>query len=116
MGLAAAPVLPSCSNQFVEEKVAEWWAYAFSLFAKFGRYVVTSDETEQGEVVERYPSWWLRSSEVGFMSWTPSGKPSANSDVEPMLPVTPDWPVSMRMFAALVPIGVVAIAVLAHQW
>merc|ERR1711963_503255 len=114
--LAAMKALTSCSNQFAEEKVSEWWTYAFSLFAKFGRYVVTSNETEQGEVLQRYPAWWLRDPEVGFVNWSPSGRPSASSDVDPLQRVSQDWPFSMRMFAGMMPVGVVAIAALAHQW
>merc|ERR1712048_363576 len=114
--LAAAEALTSCSNQFAEEKVAEWWVYAFSLFAKFGRYVVTSNETEQGEVVQRFPTWWLESPEVGFMSWSPSGRSSASSNTEPRLHISRDWPLSMGMATAVMAVGVVAIAALAHQW
>jgi len=113
---AAAEALTLCSNHFAEEKVNEWWSFAFSLFAKFGRYVVTSNETEQGEAVERYPTWWLQSPEVGFMNWSPSGRSSASSDAEPLQRVSRNWPVSMPTLAGLIAVSVVLIAALAHLW
>jgi hypothetical protein len=117
--LAAAEALTSCSNQFAEETVAEWWAYAFSLFAKFGRYAITSNETEQGEVVQRYPKWWLENPQAGFVNWSPDGnsQSSADSDhAEPLQSISGNWPLPVHMFVALTAVGVVAIAVLAHQW
>lgn len=110
--LAAADALTLCSNTFAEEKVAEWWDLAFSLFAKFGRYAITSNETEQGEVVQSYPTWWLQSAEVGYTNWSPSGNSPGTSDVEPLF--------SVRAFTALMAVvvvaGNVAVAALAHQW
>jgi len=114
--LVAVEALTSCSNKFVEEKVAEWWGYAFSLFAKFGRYVVTSNETEQGETEERYPAWWLESPEVGFMNWSPSGKPSPSSAAEPLQRISRNWPLPTGTLTALMAVGVVAMMALAHQW
>jgi len=71
--LAAAELLTSRSNAFAEAKVAEWWSFAFSLFAKFGRYAVTSNESANGEVLQRYPDWWIASPEVGYTLWAPQG-------------------------------------------
>merc|ERR1712151_983390 len=86
-------------------------------FAKFGRYVVTANETERGEVVQRYPTWWLESPEVGFMSWSPSGRSSARSDTEGLQHIFQNWPLSMGMVAAVMAVGAVAIvAFAAHQW
>jgi len=67
----AAQLLASCSNAFAEEKVAEWWKMAWSLFAKFGRYAVTHNETS--ETLQEYPQWWMDSIEVGFTMWAPEG-------------------------------------------
>lgn len=64
------------SNEFASAKVAEWWSFAWSLFAKYGRYVETFSESEEhGENVtaQEYPEWWLRSADVGFSSWQPEG-------------------------------------------
>jgi len=36
------------SNDFAEAKLAEWWDFAGHIWAKFGRYVVTYNETEIG--------------------------------------------------------------------
>lgn len=112
---AAAVALTSCSNSFAEAKIAEWWDYAFSLFARFGRYTITSNETEQGETLQRYPAWWLKSSEVAFMSWSPKGR-LPGTDAGPTQPQFPDLPFSMNMLAALLAVAVVAIAAVAHQW
>jgi len=70
---AAVELLTQRSNAFVEQSVGEWWEFAFSLFAKFSRYVTTQDESVGGETLQRYPEWWLRSPEVGFTSWRPEG-------------------------------------------
>jgi len=69
----AARELSHCSNEFAEEKVAEWWDFAWSLFAKFGRYAVTYNESDVGEGYVYYPAWWLNSPEVGFSLWSPNG-------------------------------------------
>jgi len=71
--LAAAELLTSRSNAFAEAKVAEWWSFAFSLFAKFGRYTVTHNESATGEELQRFPEWWIASPEVGYTLWAPQG-------------------------------------------
>jgi len=43
------------------------------MFGKYGRNVVIHNESTIGEVVTRYPEWWLRSPEVGFTSWNAEG-------------------------------------------
>mmetsp|Transcript_91102 Transcript_91102/g.253664 ORF Transcript_91102/g.253664 Transcript_91102/m.253664 type:complete len:663 (+) Transcript_91102:71-2059(+) len=70
---AALELLTARSNSFAEAKVGEWWDFAWSLFAKYGRYVITYDETAHGEAVQRYPDWWVLSPEVGFTLWAPQG-------------------------------------------
>jgi len=65
--------MTTCSNSFAQAKVDEWWAFAWSLFAKFGRYAITYNESANGEAFQIYPSWWLNSPEVGFSTWSPSG-------------------------------------------
>jgi len=70
---AASRVLAACSNKFAEEKVAQWWEFAFSLFAKFGRYSITYNESAKGEAPMVYPDWWLNSMEVGYSLWTTQG-------------------------------------------
>jgi len=69
----ANEVLTACSNTFAEKKVAEWWEFAGSLFAKFGRYSITFNETAQGELPMVYPVWWLNAPDVGYSMWTPNG-------------------------------------------
>jgi dipeptidase len=68
-------VLTARSNAFAEEKVAEWWAFAWTLIAKYRGYVITHNETMTGEEArgQPYPSWWLESPEVGFATWTDKG-------------------------------------------
>merc|ERR1712146_453986 len=61
------------SNAFVKEAVANWWTFAFNMFAKFGRFAITYNESTKGQVGTRYPEWWLRSPEVGFTSWKEEG-------------------------------------------
>lgn len=88
---AALAVLSSNCDAFVEAKVAEWWDFAFSLFAKFGRMVVTYNDTDSGESMAgwAYPEWWANSAAVGYSTWTPSGPfhgvddclPSSNSQL-----------------------------------
>merc|ERR1739848_903941 len=48
-------------------------SFAFSMFAKYGRFVVNHNESATGDVLIRYPRWYLRSPEVGFSSWTANG-------------------------------------------
>merc|ERR1712050_569737 len=50
-----------------------WWDFAWSLFAKFGRYVITHNESANGEGVQQYPDWWVNSAEVGYTLWTVNG-------------------------------------------
>merc|ERR1711879_1053554 len=42
---------------------------------KFGRYVVTYNETEKGTDAfgQEYPEWWLRNPDVGFTTWARDG-------------------------------------------
>lgn len=62
-----------CSNEFAEAQVAEWWVFAWSLFGKCGRYVITHNETAKGEEKQFFLTWWLESPEVGYVSWAPQG-------------------------------------------
>jgi len=64
------------SNAFAEAKLAEWWELAGHIFAKYGRYVVTYNESEVGgedAAGQAYPEWWLASPEVGFLTWSRNG-------------------------------------------
>eukprot|EP00931_Biecheleriopsis_adriatica_P116212 TRINITY_DN9188_c0_g1_i1.p1 TRINITY_DN9188_c0_g1~~TRINITY_DN9188_c0_g1_i1.p1 ORF type:complete len:652 (-),score=92.06 TRINITY_DN9188_c0_g1_i1:339-2294(-) len=63
------------SNAFADAKLADWWELTGQLWAKFGRYVVTFNETEIGEDAfgQAYPMWWLQSADVGFLSWAANG-------------------------------------------
>lgn len=72
-GEAGMELLTARSNAFAEAKVSQWWDYAFSLFAKYGRYAVTHNESANGEETVRYPEWWAMSPEVGFATWAPGG-------------------------------------------
>lgn len=71
---AAMQVLTDCSNKFAEEKIADMWDLGDSLFAKFGRQVVTYNESATGEGRWQYPAWWIESLDVGFASWRAEGK------------------------------------------
>lgn len=70
------------SNSFAEAKLAEWWELATHLWVKFGRYVVTFNETEIGENAQgqAYPTWWLQSPDVGFLLWAWNGPYHGISD------------------------------------
>lgn len=72
---ASLAVLTARSNAFAEDVVAGWWNFCTTLFAKYGRYVVTYNESENGESMagQAYPEWWVRSPEVGFSTWAPRG-------------------------------------------
>lgn len=72
---ASLAVLTARSNAFAEDVVAGWWNFSTTLFAKYGRYVVTYNESENGESMagQAYPEWWVRSPEVGFSTWAPQG-------------------------------------------
>lgn len=65
--------LADMSNSFVEDKVAEMWEFAWQIVAKYGRYVITNNETEIGEGKQVYPDWWTLSTDVGYSLWTPKG-------------------------------------------
>jgi hypothetical protein len=71
----ALTLLTERSNAFAEEKVAEWWNFAWSLVVKYRGYVITHNETMTGvdPFGQAYPSWWLRSTEVGYSTWQPNG-------------------------------------------
>jgi hypothetical protein len=66
-------VLTARSNAFVEKHIAEWWSFAWSLVAKYRGYVVTHNATSEDANAQMYPAWWLKSPEVGFTSWSPTG-------------------------------------------
>jgi len=70
---AAMTLLTRRSNAFVDSAVAEWWTFAFDMIAKYRGYVISYNESANGEVKQMYPEWWLRSPEVGFTSWNPQG-------------------------------------------
>lgn len=75
---SALKILTLHSNTFAQKAVDEHWEFAYSLFAKYGRYVVTHNESANGESVhgigsQEYPEWWLRSPEVGFSTWAWDG-------------------------------------------
>jgi hypothetical protein len=63
------------SNEFAEEVLAEWWKFSTVLFGKFGRHLVTYNESLTGvsTVGQQLPAWWLSNPEVGFTTWSESG-------------------------------------------
>eukprot|EP00929_Paragymnodinium_shiwhaense_P105221 TRINITY_DN7014_c0_g1_i2.p1 TRINITY_DN7014_c0_g1~~TRINITY_DN7014_c0_g1_i2.p1 ORF type:complete len:681 (+),score=156.56 TRINITY_DN7014_c0_g1_i2:67-2109(+) len=71
----AVAMLTEKANAFVEEKVAEWWTFAWGLVVKFRGYVVTLNHTAAGENVsgQPYPDWWINSPEVGYIQWSNDG-------------------------------------------
>jgi hypothetical protein len=71
----AVAFLTQRSNDFAAATLQEWWDFTGHLWAKFGRYVVTYNETEQGTDAfgQAYPEWWLRNPYVGFTTWTRDG-------------------------------------------
>jgi len=73
--LEAMDLLTARSNQFAEEVLAKWWEFSEELISKYGRHVVTHNETITGVIgdAQKLPAWWLRSPEVGFSTWSPSG-------------------------------------------
>mmetsp|Transcript_27969 Transcript_27969/g.64550 ORF Transcript_27969/g.64550 Transcript_27969/m.64550 type:complete len:669 (+) Transcript_27969:53-2059(+) len=83
-------LLTEKSFSFAEEVVAKWWQLLWDLFSKYGRLVVTYNESENGESAhgpgsQEYPAWWLQSLEVGFSSWSPHGPyHGALLDVDPV--------------------------------
>jgi len=81
----AAQVLSKCSNKFAEKKVAQWWELAWSLFAKYSRYAITSNETDKGERLQVYPEWWINSPDVGYSLWQSNGPFHGIPDQEPLM-------------------------------
>jgi hypothetical protein len=83
--LAAAPgeqgeweameFLTKQSHAYAEEVLEEWKQFATVLFGKFGRHLVTYNESLTGvsTVGQQLPAWWLSSPEVGFTMWSLSG-------------------------------------------
>jgi hypothetical protein len=69
----ALEILTERSNAFIEKQVAAWWSLAWSLIAKYRGYVVTHNATSEDPAAQSYPAWWLKSPEVGFTSWSPTG-------------------------------------------
>merc|ERR1712079_379743 len=71
----AMDLLTARSNQFAEEVLAGWWEFSEEVVSKYGRHVVTHNETVTGvdRIGTLLPAWWLRSPEVGFSTWSPSG-------------------------------------------
>ena len=63
------------SNNFAVQQVEVWWDLAWKLIAKYGRLVVTYNESMQGVdyIGQMYPAWWLESPDVGFTVWAPKG-------------------------------------------
>lgn len=81
----------TCLNGFAAEEVQAWWSYAFSLFAKYGRYYITENETSAKDQV--YPEWWLRSPDVGFTLWHKGGPYHGIPCVEHELPTGTTKPI-----------------------
>lgn len=71
----ALKMLTARSNALAEDVTAKWWDFSGELFAKYGRYVVTYNESDVGSVVtgQVLPEWWVRSPEVGYSTWRPQG-------------------------------------------
>jgi dipeptidase len=78
----ALEVLTRRSNAFAADVVSEWWDYAFSLFAKFGRKAITFNDTDQGALAQRYPAWWVESPSVGYTIWSAEGPFHGISEAE----------------------------------
>jgi len=92
---ARLALLTARSNAFAEAKVAEWWELAWSLFAKYGRYVVTHNESAAAgtdALGQAYPEWWVRSLDVGFAAWKPDGPFHGVPDALVYLNKTVEWP------------------------
>jgi dipeptidase len=73
---AAFALLTEKSNAFAEAKLAEWWNFTGHIWTKFGRYLVTYNESSTkgtDATGQEYPEWWLKNPYVGFTSWTPQG-------------------------------------------
>mmetsp|Transcript_67833 Transcript_67833/g.189973 ORF Transcript_67833/g.189973 Transcript_67833/m.189973 type:complete len:662 (-) Transcript_67833:41-2026(-) len=80
-------VLAQCGNDFATKVVADWWDFAWSLFAKFGRYSITHNESENGMGLMVYPAWWLNSAEVGYTMWAKRGPFHGIPDPAPLASV-----------------------------
>lgn len=64
------------SNHLAVQSVNEWWDLAWKLIAKYGRLVVTYNESETlgvNYIGQMYPAWWLESPDVGFTLWSSRG-------------------------------------------
>jgi dipeptidase len=70
-----APIseLNQLANELIADVMANWWQFAWSLVAKYGRYVITYNESEHGQGHQSYPAWWATSPEVGYTLFTPEG-------------------------------------------
>lgn len=104
--MEAMDLLTARSNQFAEEVLAGWWEFSEDVVSKYGRHVVTHNESVTG--VDRLgtllPAWWLRSPEVGFSTWSPSGPyHGALLNTQPL----PEWWLRNPMvgFSTLSPLG-----------
>merc|ERR1712151_619177 len=71
----ALEMLTASSNAHAEEVLREWWQFSTEIFTKFGRLVVTYNESRNGvdNAAQAKPEWWLSSPEVGYTSWSPQG-------------------------------------------
>jgi len=67
--VAAMELLTARSNAFAEEVLARWWDFSEELMSRFGRHVVTRNESVGGVYFggQRLPDWWLNSPEVGYI-------------------------------------------------
>jgi dipeptidase len=73
---ASMDVLTDRSNDFAVAKVTEWWAFAWHLIAKYGRLVVTHNESLANGVdvvATEYSEDWSLKPEIGYVTWTPEG-------------------------------------------
>jgi dipeptidase len=82
-------VLTARTNALATEQVKETWEFVWHLFTKFGRYMITFNETETGEKSQFYPAWWMKSPEVSYVGWpfkdtshAPSSQVPADHKVE----------------------------------
>merc|ERR1712008_406623 len=71
---AAMELLTARSNAFAEEVLARWWNFSEELITKFGRHVVTYNDSVGGMYPGQVlPAWWLSSPEVGYTTWQVTG-------------------------------------------
>merc|ERR1712014_105545 len=69
-------LLTDRSNDFAVAKVTEWWAFAWHLIGKYGRLVVTHNESLANGVdvvATEYSEDWSLKPEIGYVTWTPKG-------------------------------------------